>query len=88
MIWDELNYYKEHRSFLGKHPVFLEFQRRNELLHMPIKELVFRRQQVLNNIWRVKSELAKGDKPHLDTFRKERLSGYEQELNDINRLLE
>jgi len=55
---------------------------------MPIKELVFRRQQVLNNIWRVKSELVKGDKPHLDTVRKERLAGYEQELSDISRLLE
>lgn len=87
IIWDELNYYQEHHSLLGKHPIFIEFQRRNNLLHMPIKDLVLRQQQVQQNMWRVKSELAKGTKPHLDGVRKERLAGYEQELNDINRLL-
>ncbi len=88
MIWNELNYYKEHHSLLGKHPIFGEFRRRNELLHLPVKELVRRQLQVENNIWRVKNELAKGRKPHLEHIRRERLSGYEQELNDINRLLE
>lgn len=88
MIWQELNYYKEHRSLLGKHPAFAEFRRRSELLHLPVKELVRRQQQVQNNIWRVRSEMAKGDKPHLDALRRERLTGYEKELADINRLLE
>lgn len=88
MIWDELNYYQVHQSLLGKHPIFLEFQRRNDLLHMPIKDLVLRQQQVQQNMWRVKSELAKGNKPHLDGMRKERLAGYEHELNEITRLLE
>ena len=72
MIWQELNYYKEHHALLGKHPAFAEFRRRSELLHLPVKELVRRQQQVQNNIWRVKSELAKGDKPHLDVVRRER----------------
>lgn len=88
MIWEELNYYKGHHALLGKHPAFSEFRRRSELLHLPIKELVKRQQQVLNNIWRVKNEMAKGDKPHLDAVRRERLAGYEKELADINRLLE
>lgn len=88
MIWDELNYYREHHSFLGKHPAFAEFRRRSELLQLPVKELVRRQRQVENNIWRVKSEMAKGDKPHLDPIRREKLVGYERELTDINRLLE
>ena len=88
MIWEELNYYKVHHSLLGKHPAFAEFRRRSELLQLPVKELVRRQRQVENNIWRVKSEIAKEDKPHLDPIRRERLTGYEKELNDINRLLE
>ena len=88
MIWNELNYYKEHRTLLGKHSIYGEFRRRNELLRLPVKELVRRQIQVENNIWRVKSELSRKDKPHLDMIRRERLAGYEQELSDINRLLE
>ena len=52
------------------------------------KHPVQRKRQVEMNIWRVKSEMRKGDKPHLDVTRRERLAGYERELEDINRLLE
>ena len=88
LIWQELNWYKEHGSLLGKHPAFAEFRRRKELNNLSVKQLVKRQQQVEMNIWRVKSELAKGDKPHLDAQRKERLAGYEKERADIVRLLE
>ena len=88
MIWEELNYYKEHGTLLGKHPAFAEFCRRSELLQLPVKELVHRQRQVENNIWRVKSEITRGDKPYLNPIRQERLIGYEKELADINRLLE
>lgn len=88
LIWEELTWYKEHCSLLGKHPAFAEFRRRRELNNLPVKELVKRQQQVEMNIWRVKSELAKGDKPHLDATRRERLAGYEKERADIVRLLE
>lgn len=88
LIWQELNWYKEHGSLLGKHPAFAEFRRRRELNNLPVKELVKRQRQVEMNIWRVKSEMAKGDKPHLDATRRERLAGYEKERADIVRLLE
>jgi hypothetical protein len=88
MIWDEMNYYKQRHALLGKHPIFGEFRRRGELLKLPVKELCARKTQVENNIWRVKNEMAKGDKPHLDAPRKERLNGYEHELEEIRRLLE
>lgn len=87
-IYDELNYYKKHKSLLGKHPIFQEFSRRRQLLHLSVKELVLRRIKIENNIWRVKNELSKGDKPHLDNERKDRLAGYEAELEEVNRLLE
>ena len=88
LIWQELNWYKQHGTILGKHPAFAEFRRRRQLNDMSVKQLVKRQQQVEMNIWRVKSELAKGDKPHLDATRQERLAGYEKERADILRLLE
>ena len=88
LIWEELTWYKEHGSILGKHPSFAEFRRRRELNNLPVKELMKRLRQVEMNIWRVKSELSKGDKPHLDATRRERLAGYEKERADIVRLLE
>lgn len=87
LIWEELNYYKEHRTLLGKHPAFAEFNRRKILLNFSIKELIGRQRQVLDNIWRIKSEMKKKDKPHLDVIRRERLTGYENELSDINRII-
>lgn len=88
LIWQELTWYQEHGSLLGKHPAFAEFRRRRQLNDMSVKQLVKRQQQVEMNIWRVKNELAKGDKPHLDATRQERLAGYEKERADILRLLE
>ena len=87
-IWAELNYYQQHNKLLGKHPIFREFARRKELLKMSVKELIYRQQKIMNNIWRVKSEIKKGDKPHLDIERNNRLASYEAELAEVNRLLE
>ncbi|KAA6349000.1 hypothetical protein EZS27_003600 [termite gut metagenome] len=86
-IWEELNYYKAHHTLLGKHSIFREFARRKELLAMPVKELMLRKSKVESNIWRVKNEIKKGNKPHLDAERKERLTAYETELAEVNRLL-
>jgi hypothetical protein len=86
-IWEELNYYKEHHTPLGKHPIFKEFTRRKELLSLSVKELMLRKSKIENNIWRVKDEIKKKDKPHLDALRAERLVSYETELAEVNRLL-
>lgn len=87
-IWQELDYYRQHHTILGHHPAFEEFRRRNRLCRMKLSELVRRARQVEMNIWRVKSELAKGDKPHLEAERRARLAGYEAELEDIRSLME
>ena len=40
-----------------------------------------------NNIWRVNSEMRKGDKPELAPKRMQRLQEYQMKLAEINRLL-
>ena len=87
-IWAELNYYQQHKAILGKHPIFAAFARRKNLLTMSVKDLMKRKQQLENNIWRVQSEIKKGDKPHLDSQRGERLTVYQTELSEVNRLLD
>lgn len=87
-IWAELNYYQQHKSILGKHPIFASFARRKNLLSMSVKDLMKRKQQLENNIWRVQSEIKKGDKPHLNGQRNERLISYQTELAEVNRLLD
>jgi hypothetical protein len=88
LIWEELDHYRLHGAPLGRHPIFAEFRRRGELLKLSVKELCERRRRVEGNIWRTKSEMARGDKPHLDAIRRERLDGYRRELAEIDRLLE
>lgn len=87
-IWAELNYYQQHKAILGKHPIFAAFAKRKNLLAMSVKDLMKRKQQLENNIWRVQSEIKKGDKPHLDSQRGERLTTYQAELAEVNRLLD
>lgn len=87
-IWAELNYYQQHKAILGKHPIFAAFARRKNLLAMSVKDLMKRKQQLENNIWRVQSEIKKGDKHHLDSQRGERLTAYQTELAEVNRLLD
>lgn len=86
-IYAELNYYKNHKVVLGKHPIFAEYRRRRSLNGMSVKELILRQRQIEQNIWRVKDEIKKNTKPHLLMQRKERLRAYEEELADINRML-
>lgn len=88
LIWEELNYYKQHGTLLGRHPAFAEFRRRRRLTALSVKELIRRQRQVEMNIWRVKSELRKADKPHLAAQRRQRLEAYEREHADILRLIE
>lgn len=87
MIWDELNYYHQHHSILGKHPIFSAFHKRKELLSLNVKQLMIRQKRLNNNIWRVQDEIKKGDKPHLELERLTRLRAYQSELAEINRLL-
>lgn len=87
-IYEELEYYKASGSVLGKHPIFRGFQRSAEIHRMSIKELVKEQRNVEYNIWRVRKQIEKNDKPHLDTERRTKLKQYEDDLALINKLLE
>ena len=45
-IWKELKWYQEHRSILGKHPIFAEYARRNKLKTKSVKDLMIRKREV------------------------------------------
>ena len=84
---DELKFFQEHHEVLGKHPIFAERKRNEQLRGLSVRELIRRQEKVKNNIWRVKSEMKKNDKPQLDERRRQRLRDYERELAELNRLL-
>lgn len=86
-IFRELQYYQKHKKVLGRHPFFKHFQQLNRLRSMSVRELIKEQQKTRDNIWRVKSELKKGDKPHLDENRRLKLQQYELKLQEINNLL-
>ncbi len=87
-IHSELTYYKAHHSVLGKHPIFDELRRCNELRHLPIQTLFRRKENLEESIWRINSEIRKGDKPHLLSRREQRLAAKQRELSEVNRIID
>lgn len=83
----EMDYYQKFGKVLGKHPMFRHFQQLTRLRSSSIKDLLKEQQKTKDNIWRVNSEIHKGDKPHLDVKRRQKLQEYELKLQEINRLL-
>ena len=73
---------------LGRHPIFNQNRRVEEIRRMSVRDLVKREKQLRDNIWRIKSEMAKNDKPHLDCERKQRLLERENELSLVLKMLD
>jgi hypothetical protein len=87
-IYEELEYYKQHNSILGKHRIFGQYKRFDELKGKNVIELVTLYQKTLpHRIWRIESEIKKGDKPHLQGEREVRLKEVMAELAEVKRLL-
>ncbi len=86
-ILSEFAYYREHRKCLGKHEVFASMKRLEKLRGMSVVELVKRQRNLAGAIWRIRSEIRKGDKPHLLAEREARLKEKELELSEVNRLI-
>lgn len=86
-IFREMEYYQKHRKVLGRHPFFRHYQQLSRLRSSTTSQLFREKQRTLDNIWRVKSEIKKGDKPHLDAKRRQRLEEYTLKLQEINNLL-
>lgn len=86
-IGREMDYYQKFGKVLGRHPLFRHFQQLARLRSSSVKDLLREQQKTKDNIWRVKSEIRKGDKPHLDVKRRQKLQEYEMKLREINNLL-
>lgn len=87
-IFEELEYYKKHNSVLGVHRIFGQYKRFDELKGKNVIELVTLYQKTLpHRIWRIESEIKKGDKPHLQGEREARLKEVQAELAEVKRLL-
>lgn len=83
----EFQYYKEHHRILGKHPIFALTKKLDNLRRMPITELIRKRRNVQDSIWRAEREIKKGDRPDLKVSREERLSRLKMTLDEINRMI-
>lgn len=87
-IKQELDYYKHHRGFLGLHRIFDSQKRITQIRGMSIRELVRKERQLKDNIWRIKNEISKSDKPHLLPERQARLREKENELKLVEKMLD
>lgn len=79
-IYKEFQYYKEHESILGEHPIFKQSAEVDEIKKMSIISLIKRKNQLEQNIWRATNEIQKGTKKHLDIERKQRLERTKEKL--------
>lgn len=86
-ILSEFAYYKEHRSCLGKHPVFASMKRLASMRKLSIVGLLKKQKNLEGAIWRIKSEIRKGDKPHLLEEREARLKAKKLELSEVNQMI-
>lgn len=87
-IRSEFQYYKTHRRLLGKDPVFETSRRLKELRSLPIVSLIRKQKALRENIWRIRHEMSKGDRPDLDAERAERLSRRKLELAEVEKMIE
>lgn len=87
IILSEFAYYKEHGTILGKHPIFKESQTIRRYQAMTDFELFNNQKRLEGAIWRIKSEIGKGDKPHLLSEREARLKQKQRELEAVNRMI-
>ena len=87
LIWAELVEYRDRGKVLGQHPIFAEMNRQDELEKLEMPELIKLEKNLLNKINRTKAQIAKGDKPHLNKERQDRVDEFEIDYRCVKRLL-
>ena len=87
LIQKELEYYKQHKSVLADHPIFKSLKRLKELSKMSVVDLIKLRENLKHSIWRIQSEIKKGDRKHLQVERERSIKEKEFEILEITRLL-
>lgn len=83
----EFLYYKEHGTPLGNHPAFQEYKEIHALRKLNIVDLLKMKNRLQDNIWRIQSEIKKGDRKHLQTEREQRLQQKKNLLAEVDRLI-
>lgn len=87
-IFEELDYYKEHKNCLGLHPIFKLRKQFKDLQGMNVRELIKLHDKTIpHRIWRIQSEIGKGDKPHLDAKRQQSINDNQAQLAEVKRIL-
>lgn len=87
-IASEFEYYREHHAILGKHPIFAESRRREELQGMDPLELARREAALKRSIARMSSRVRKGDRPDLDGDRTDLIDARRRELAEVQRMIQ
>lgn len=87
-IFSEFTYYREHGRILGKHPIFEESAKLRRYKTMSGYQLSREQRRLEGAVWRIRSEMSKGDKPHLREEREERLKRKMRELEAVNTMID
>lgn len=87
LISAEFAYFKEHGSVLGKHPVFKRYRKMESYRRMGIVSLIAEQRRLKGAVWRIESEIRKGDKPSLLTEREARLRAKREALELVTQLI-
>lgn len=87
-ILSEFNYYKEHGTVLGKHRIFADEKRMEGLRTMDLVSLKSRRDNLARSIRRLRSQVAKGDRPDLDGERSALIAAHVKELAEVDKIID
>jgi hypothetical protein len=83
----EFEFYKRHGRILGKHRIFQEIRELRSLRKLKVFDLIKLKKNLEQNIWRIRSEMAKRDKPQLDLIRERKITNKLLQISEIDRIL-
>ncbi len=87
-IYSEFAYYQEHKTILGKHPIFEETRRLQALRSSGIFTLLGKEKNLKDCVWRLRRNLASADRPDLAESREQLLESRERELQEVQRMIQ
>lgn len=87
-IFEELDYFKQQGTILGKHRIFSEARSMDALRKLSIKDLIRKEGNLKEAIWRIENEIRKGNKPHLLASRQKRKDAKWRELVEVQRMID
>ena len=84
-IYDELNYYNEHKQILGKHPIFKEEMMNESVEAMTTKELIKRQKNLRSYISREEKVLEKMKEGDEKVALSEKIVDWKHELELVDK---